>query len=178
MARGSETLAGNLKQWLDTSFGVRGARNAASWLVAGGIAYYFIWAPEQRRRAEIEVRLRRAAYTRAVLLWPAHLCTRLQSSLFIWRIVLPIELQNIPSPLTHPLPSITHTHRHQRERLLAKERAIAAGIHAIDRARPIPDPQDRGLIKGTGGGGSGGSSGSSSAGGSGGGGESGSGGGR
>jgi hypothetical protein len=38
----------------------------------------------------------------------------------------------------------------QKERFLAKERAVAAGLADIDRARPIPDPQDRGLIKGAG----------------------------
>lgn len=43
-------------QLLHVTFGVRGTRNAASWIVAGGLAYYMIWQPEQRRRAEIEVR--------------------------------------------------------------------------------------------------------------------------
>lgn len=39
----------------------------------------------------------------------------------------------------------------QRDRLLAKERAVAAGLVEIDRARPMPDPQDRGLVRGAGG---------------------------
>ncbi|KAI8476947.1 MAG: hypothetical protein J3K34DRAFT_516204 [Monoraphidium minutum] len=103
----SETILGNFKQLLTTSFGVRGSRNAASWLVAGGIAYYFIYRPEQRRREQIE-----------------------------------------------------------RDRLIAKERAVAAGLVEIDRTRPMPDPQDRGLLKGAaaaaaaagGGGGGGGAS--------------------
>ncbi|GBF94403.1 hypothetical protein Rsub_07217 [Raphidocelis subcapitata] len=97
MAARSETVLGNLKQLLNVTFGVRGTRNAASWIAAGGLAYYLIYVPEQQRRQEIE-----------------------------------------------------------RERLLAKERAVAAGLVEIDRARPIPDPQDRGLIKGAGAGSGGG----------------------
>ena len=51
------------------------------------------------------------------------------------------------------------THTRQSERLLAKERAVAAGLQEVDRARPRPDPQDRGLVKGAGSGSSGGGSG-------------------
>jgi hypothetical protein len=43
-------------QLLSVSFGVRGTRNAASWAVAGGLAYWLIYLPEQRRRQEIEAR--------------------------------------------------------------------------------------------------------------------------
>jgi len=31
----------------------------------------------------------------------------------------------------------------------AKERAVAKGLADVDRARPVPDPQEAGLIKGT-----------------------------
>lgn len=36
----------------------------------------------------------------------------------------------------------------QRER--SKQRAVELGLEEIDRVRPIPDPQDTGLIKGKG----------------------------
>jgi len=34
----------------------KGSRNITSWAVAGGLAYYFIYLPEQRRAQEILVR--------------------------------------------------------------------------------------------------------------------------
>jgi len=49
-------LPNTTNQLLNVSFGVRGTRNAASWIVAGGLAYYLIWVPESKRRQEIEVR--------------------------------------------------------------------------------------------------------------------------
>jgi len=46
---------------------------------------------------------------------------------------------------TRPRPS------KQRDSLLAKERAVAKGLQEIDRTKPMADPQDRGLVKGSGG---------------------------
>jgi len=38
----------------------------------------------------------------------------------------------------------------QIERERAKKRAVELGLEEIDRVKPIPDPQDTGLIKGKG----------------------------
>lgn len=112
---------------------MRGTRNAASWAVAGGLAYYLIWVPEQRRRDLIEARARARS-------WHAS-CA------------LPLAIRRCAHGPTHP--HLAPTAAAQRERLLAKERAVAKGLQDIDRARPLPDPQDRGIIKGGGGGSSG-----------------------
>ncbi|PNH06624.1 hypothetical protein TSOC_007001 [Tetrabaena socialis] len=47
-----ENVIGRL---LDTTFGVRGRFNLISWALAGGAAYFFIYAPEQRKAAERKV---------------------------------------------------------------------------------------------------------------------------
>lgn len=38
----------------------------------------------------------------------------------------------------------------QIARELSKQRAVELGLEEIDRVRPIPDPQDTGLLKGKG----------------------------
>lgn len=40
---------------LHTTFGVRGTQNLLSWAVAGGLAYYFFYLPEQRKKEERQV---------------------------------------------------------------------------------------------------------------------------
>jgi hypothetical protein len=148
------------RQLLNVTFGFRGTRNAASWAVAGGIAYYFIWLPEQRRRADIEVG---AGGGVGVRLWVAggpgvgrgvspgcrrwhRLLLQLDAGAAApwW---LPVTTPSPHAPPPRPAPRAAPPSP-QRDRLLAKERAVAAGLVEIDRARPMPDPQDRGLLKG------------------------------
>jgi hypothetical protein len=45
-----------IRRFVSESFGVRGSKNLTSWMLAGGLAYYFIYLPEQRRAQEIQVR--------------------------------------------------------------------------------------------------------------------------
>lgn len=47
--------------------------------------------------------------------------------------------------LVHPLTLLPKT---QIERERAKKRAVELGLQEIDRVKPMPDPQDTGLIKG------------------------------
>ena len=50
-------MSGNVfGHWLNTTFGFRGRQNILSWAVAGGLAYYFFYLPEQRKAAEVKVR--------------------------------------------------------------------------------------------------------------------------
>jgi hypothetical protein len=136
------------RQLFNVSFGVRGTRNAASWIVAGGLAYYLMWVPERQRREEIEVRWASSADLSRGL---RHTHAAASAALGKARGRAPPNTYTT-TPITYP----------QRERFLAKERAVAKGLQELDRARPIPDPQDRGLIKGAaaGGGGGGGTAGS------------------
>ncbi|KAF6265304.1 hypothetical protein COO60DRAFT_1479802 [Scenedesmus sp. NREL 46B-D3] len=85
----ADSVGTRIRRFVADSFGVRGSKNLTSWMLAGGLAYYFIYLPEQRRAQEI-----------------------------------------------------------QAAREAAKRLAVAKGIADIDRSRPIPDPQDTGLIKG------------------------------
>lgn len=55
----SEPLGGRLRRLLGDTFGFRGRGNAVSWLVAGGLAYYYIYLPEQRKAEQIRVRAAR-----------------------------------------------------------------------------------------------------------------------
>jgi hypothetical protein len=50
-----ETLGGNIRRFVGDTFGFRGSKNLTSWLVAGGLAYYFIYLPEYRRSREAQV---------------------------------------------------------------------------------------------------------------------------
>jgi hypothetical protein len=53
---GDEPLSARLRRALGRTFGVRGAGNVTSWLVAGGIAYYYIYLPDRKRAQEALVR--------------------------------------------------------------------------------------------------------------------------
>jgi hypothetical protein len=52
-----ETVGGNFKRWVSDSLGFRGSKNAMSWILAGGLSYYFIYLPEQRKVEERRVRI-------------------------------------------------------------------------------------------------------------------------
>jgi hypothetical protein len=52
----TESAGTRIRRWVADMFGFKGSRNITSWAVAGGVAYYFIYLPEQRRAQEILVR--------------------------------------------------------------------------------------------------------------------------
>lgn len=45
-----------LKRFLSDTLGFRGGKNLASWGVAGALAYFYIYLPEQKKAQDIKVR--------------------------------------------------------------------------------------------------------------------------
>lgn len=50
-----DSVGTRVRRFFRETFGFRGSKNLVSWAVAGGVAYYYIYLPEQKRRQEIQV---------------------------------------------------------------------------------------------------------------------------
>ncbi|KXZ52906.1 hypothetical protein GPECTOR_8g285 [Gonium pectorale] len=42
-------------RWFNTTFGFRGRQNLLSWTIAGGLAYYLFYLPEQRKAEQHKI---------------------------------------------------------------------------------------------------------------------------
>lgn len=51
----TESVSTRIRRFFAESFGVRGSKNLTSWMLAGGLAYFLIYLPEQKRQQEIQV---------------------------------------------------------------------------------------------------------------------------
>lgn len=138
---------------------MRGSRNLVSWLLAGGAAYYLFYLPEKQRMLEIQVRVWGMAaapwgapspaapmyvYVPAMSLSACLLEASSDGSSGTPPCIL--SVQPVPAELQHMCCPLCATAQVERER--AKQRAVELGLEEVDRVRPMPDPQDTGLIKG------------------------------
>lgn len=126
----------SIKSFLVDGLGLRGARNMASWAVAGGLAYY-LWIRPDREAAE----------ERRVGLCNKYSCC---CCCFAVEHALGDGLHRLDpcADTCCSLTSLVIADLLQISRELAKQRAIEQGLLELERVKPLPDPQDTGLIVG------------------------------